>query len=96
MTDKKCDKSCCDAFFDDYNQDEDDYEIQRLQDIIKICEFLIQTKKHQKDKKKILEKMQEETQEEENKNKPPYSSIRMYTYPNPYHHYVPYWNRIWF
>lgn len=37
-----CDKNC------NCVDNEDDYEIQRLQDIIKICEFLIKHKRNQK------------------------------------------------
>ena len=39
----------CDGFcFDDYDPEEDDFEIQRLQDIISICEFLIKHKRNNK------------------------------------------------
>lgn len=37
-----CDKNC------NCTEEEDDFEIQRLQDIITICEFLIKHKKNQK------------------------------------------------
>lgn len=39
-----CDLGCC----DDYNPEEDDFEIQRLEEIISICEFLIKHKKNAK------------------------------------------------
>ena len=82
MSKEKCNGQCCEHFFDDYDEDEDDYEIQRLKDIIKICEFLIQKRQHSKHKKEDLENfLREMTKEEKKKattSPPPY---RTWTYP---------------
>ena len=100
MTNKKCDEDCCEHFFDDYNEDEDDYEIQRLKDIIRICEFLIQKKQHSKHKKEDLESfLHEMTKDQKNseknqKDSKPYT-IYTYKYPYPRGWTVPWWSA-WF
>lgn len=53
--------------FSNYNKDEDDFIIQRLQDIITICEFLIKHEKNSKNKKS-LEEMLDKIEDEENKD----------------------------
>lgn len=100
MTNKKCDGNCCDSFFDGYNEAEDDYEIQRLEDIITICEFLIKTKKHRAQKRQTFNKIFEECMEEDKKdnsytltNTDVPLNIYRYKYPK---HYIPYWDRVWF
>ena len=97
MTDKQCKGNCCDHFFDDYNEDEDDYEIQRLKDIIKICEFLIQKRQHSRHKKEDLENfLREMTKDEkQEKSEQPYKVWR-YNYP-PYKRssWNPWWT-VWF
>ena len=95
---KKCDSNCCDHFFDDYGQDEDDHEIQRLKDVIKICEFLIQSRQHKKDKKKILDDLEEDVKEEKRKEQDSYRDpYRIYAYRwPPTKRYIPYSDRIWF
>lgn len=104
MTEKKCDGNCCDSFFEDYDDIEDDYDIDRLEDIIKICEFLIQTKKHRKQKretfKKIFESEEEEEEEDTNIGHTEYP-FRVYRYRRPKKDYwtspyIPYWDQVWF
>ena len=63
MTDKKCNGNCCDGFFENYNDIEDDYDIERLEDIIEICQFLIKTKKHRIQKRETMKKLFEEDEE---------------------------------
>ena len=46
----------CDKCFE--HIEDDDYEIERLQDIITICEFLIKHKKNKKNKMSVEELMQ--------------------------------------
>ena len=45
----KCNGDC----FSNYNKDDDDFVIQRLQDIITICEFLIKHEKNSKSKRSL-------------------------------------------
>ena len=52
MNDKQtCDNDCCKEFYDGYDEDDDNYVIQRLENIISICEFLIEHEKNKKSKK---------------------------------------------
>ena len=92
---KECDGNCCNNFFGSYNEDEDDYEIQRLEDIIEICEFLIKVKKHRKEKREAFDKIFKEAEEKEQENKI-YTNTKypffIYKYPKD----IPYWDRMWF
>lgn len=97
MTDKKCDGNCCDHFFDGYEDVEDDYDIDRLKDIIKICEFLIQTKQHRKQKREVFSKIFEDDKEEkEEVKRSPYRIYRYRWPPQDYWGSIPYWERTWF
>lgn len=100
MTDKKCDGNCCDGFFNDYNEVEDDYDIQRLEDIIEICEFLIKVKKHRMQKKEAFDKIFEESVKEDkvgNSYKLTNTDIPLHIYKYKYpKRYIPYWDRVWF
>jgi hypothetical protein len=96
---KKCDGNCCDAFFEDYDESDDDYEIQRLEDIIEICKFLIKVRKHRKQKKEVFNKILEEEKEEEPTRL--YTNVTypfyLYRYPKRNHsNRVSDWDRIWF
>lgn len=104
MTDKNC--NCCDI---NYNDIEDDYDIERLEDIIEICQFLIKTKKHRIEKRETMKKLFSETSEEEkeddsvttitNKKVHPYY-VYKYTYPLDHpiykHRRIPWWDQTWF
>ena len=68
MTEKKCNGNCCDSFFENYNDIEDDYDIERLEDIIKICQFLIKAKKHRIEKRETMKKLFEENEKEKDDN----------------------------
>ena len=94
MKDKKCNGNCCNSFFESYNEDEDDYEIQRLEDIIEICEFLIKVKKHRKEKREAFNKVFEEAEEKE-KNTKFYTNTRpFYVYKYPFK--ISDWDKMWF
>lgn len=94
MTNKKCDGNCCDSLFEDYDDVADDYEIQRLEDIITICEFLIKTRKHRKEKRETFEKLFKDD-DEEKKDNVVTQKVPLYVYKYKYP-YVPYWNKMWF
>lgn len=107
MTDKNCD--CCNFFSEDYDHTEDDYDIERLEDIIEICEFLIKTKKHRIEKRETMKKLFEDSDKKEednsytrtitNKKVHPYY-VYKYTYPWDHpiykHHRIPWWSQTWF
>lgn len=105
MTDKECnencDKECCCNISDNYDDIGDSYDIERLEDIIQICEFLIQTKKHKIQKRKVFKDLLEEN-EEENKEDNVVTNIKkypcyVYRYTDyPYRHRIPWWDRVWF
>lgn len=62
--DNNCNGNCC----ADYNAEDDDFEIQRLEEIISICQFLIKHKKNAKLRAKlddILEHASESEDDEE-------------------------------
>lgn len=61
----RCNGDC----FSDYNKDDDDFIIQRLEDIITICEFLIKHEKNSKGKKSIKEMLDQITENEEKEDK---------------------------
>lgn len=101
---KKCDNNCCNEIFGDYDDIGDDYDIQRLQDIITICEFLIKTKKHRIQKRKNLndlfeecerQKEEEEAQEKDYRMTNTDIPLRVYKYKYP-KNYIPYWDQFWF
>ena len=100
---KKCDNNCCNNFFDSYNEVEDDYEIQRLEDIIEICEFLIKVKKHRKEKKQTFNKIIEESEKNDENHtwtttntEIPFNVYR-YKLPKKYKNsWIPYWDQVWF
>lgn len=94
MTDKKCNNNCCNSFFESYNEDEDDYEIQRLEDIIEICEFLIKVKKHRKEKRKAFNKVFEDVEEKEESKIYTNTKYPFYIYRYPKN--IPHWDSIWF
>jgi len=107
MTDKKCNDKCCCDFSENYDDIGDSYDIERLEDIIKICEFLIQTKKHKIQKRKAFKELFEEDEEEKeddstttitNKKVHPYY-VYKYTYPLDHpiykNHRIPWWDQIW-
>ena len=80
--------------------DEDGYEIQRLQDIIKICEFLIKHKRNQKHRD-TLDKMLDDLtnpKDQEDKDDDNYTTRVVYQpiYPNWYWNQRKYpWYDIW-
>ena len=98
MTDKKCDGNCCDSCLDDYDEIEQDYEIQRLKDIIEICEYLIQVRTHKIEKRKIIDDLCDNNKKDD-QNTRIIHRIYPYTYPDPYRYSrkaVPWWDRVWF
>ena len=58
-----CNGNC----FSNYNKDDDNFVVQRLEDIITICEFLIKHEKNSKSRES-LKKMLEQTENEEEKD----------------------------
>ena len=70
----------CDGFcFDDYDPEEDDFEIQRLQDIISICEFLIKHKRNNKlrtELDELLDAEKDNKKKKEEKKESPYTINR--------------------
>ena len=58
-----CKNNCKDV------DDEDDYEIQRLQDIIKICEFLIKHKRNQKHRDTLDKMLDDLTNQKDQEDK---------------------------
>lgn len=95
-----CDGDC----FSNYNKNEDDFVIQRLQDIITICEFLIKHEKNSNNKisiNEILDKIDIENEEEEDKEDDFEFYINRYKptkpiYIVPYYHNYPWWGNIRF
>lgn len=97
--------NCNGDCFSNYNKDEDNFVIQRLQDIISICEFLI---KHEENsnKKESLEEIfdrieNEEKKDNNKKNEKDYTYYinRYKTDPIwivPYYHNYPWWNNVRF
>lgn len=95
-----CNGNC----FSNYNKDDDDFVIQRLEDIIAICEFLIKHERNSNNKatlKEILDKIDIENEEEEDKNDDieyyinrykPITPFKVY----PYYHRYPRWDRVTF
>ena len=67
-----CNDKCCELY-NDIDDDDNQYLIDRLEDIIEICEFLIQVTKHQKMKKDtcdtILKDLKKESEKEKEKEK---------------------------
>ena len=95
-----CDGDC----LSNYNKDEDDFIIQRLQDIITICEFLIKHEKNSKNKKS-LEEMLDKIEDEENKDNDDKKDYGYYInryktvdpiWIVPYYHNYPWWDRVTF
>ena len=79
-----CDDKNCNC-----NEEEDDFEIQRLQDIIAICEFLIKHKRNQKHRDTlddILDHLKDDTNDTKN-NSQTTRIIYQPVYPNWY------WNK---
>lgn len=83
-----CDGHCC--CNDDLN---DDYEIQRLEDIIKICEFLIKHRKNKEIKKDFSDLFESDDKEEDKKERDnyyPFYTVNRYYYPFDFHYRM--WN----
>lgn len=105
---KECKDDCCELYGEsccNYDDIEDDYDIERLEDIIKICEFLIKTKKHRIEKRKTFDKLfkdYQEKDESEKKGETVTQTIRIpyYVYPYRYDPYrrstLPWWDKVWF
>lgn len=95
----KCNGDC----FSNYNKDDDDFVIQRLQDIITICEFLIKHEKNSKSKrslKAMLDEIAENEEKEDNNDNFEYY-INRYKPVDPfiiksYYHSYPWWDRMKF
>ena len=95
----KCNGDC----FSNYNKDDDDFVIQRLQDIITICEFLIKHEKNSKSKrslKAMLDEIAENEEKEDNNGNfeyyiNRYKSVDPFTI-KPYYHSYPWWDRMKF
>lgn len=85
-----------------YNKDEDDFVIQRLEDIIAICEFLIKHKKNSNSKKPLKELLDKiETKNEEKKDKDDSYGYYINKYQPqkpiwvmPYYHNYSWWDRM--
>lgn len=92
-----CDGDC----FSNYNKNKDDFVIQRLQDIITICEFLIKHEKNSNNKmsiKEMLDKIDIENKEEKEYNFEYYINRYKPTKPIyivPYYNY-PWWDNVTF
>lgn len=84
MTDKDCNCDCCNISYEDI---EDDYDIERLEDIIEICQFLIKTKKHRIQKRENMEKLFSETSEKEKEDNDSYTHTITNTKVHPYYMY---------
>lgn len=95
----KCNGDC----FSNYNKDDDDFVIQRLQDIITICEFLIKHEKNSKSKrslKAMLDEIAENEEKEDNNGNFEYYINRYKPVDpfiiKPYYHSYPWWDRMKF
>lgn len=77
-----CNGNC----FSNYNKDDDNFVVQRLEDIITICEFLIKHEKNSKSRES-LKKMLEQTENEEEKDDDDNYGL----YINTYKPVKPYW-----
>ena len=98
----ECNGDC----FSNYNKDEDDFLIQRLQDIITICEFLIKHEKNSKNKKSLkemLDKIETEDEQKEDKNDSKDYGYYINRYKTvdpiwivPYYRNYPWWDRVTF
>lgn len=88
MSDKYCKGNCFDDFLSDYDEDNDNYTVQRLKDIIKICEFLIEREENKKSRKvldDLLDSAKEEAEKQRNEDKEPVSPYKYRIYP----YYIP-------
>ena len=63
-----CNDKCCELY-SDIDDDDNQYLIDRLEDIIGICEFLIQVTKHQKMKKDTCDTILKDLKKEDEKKK---------------------------
>lgn len=81
----KCNGDC----FSNYNEEEDDFVIQRLEDIIKICNFLIKHQKHSKSRESLKEMVDEITENEKPKNHNSQYDYYINKYTKPYY-FMPY------
>lgn len=63
-----CDDKCCELY-NDIDEDDNQYFIERLEDIIEICEFLIQVTKHKKMKKDTCDTILKDLKKESEKEK---------------------------
>ena len=63
-----CNDKCCELY-NDIDDDDNQYLIDRLEDIIEICEFLIQVTKHQKMKKDTCDTILKDLKKEDEKKK---------------------------
>lgn len=93
-----CDKNC------NCNEEEDDFEIQRLQDIITICEFLIKHKRNQKHRDtldEILDDLKDDVDDSKDDNDKTITTRRIVYqpiwYPNTYplKRKYPWWDSYW-
>ena len=81
--------------FSNYNKDDDNFVIQRLQDIITICKFLIKHEKNSKSReslKNALEQMDNENEKEKDTKDNYEFYINRYKPTKPYY-IVPYYHR---
>lgn len=111
MNKNKCSGNCFDDFLNDYDENDDNYTVQRLKDIIKICEFLIEREENKKGRQ-ILDDMldaakekanQEKDHEEKNRARRPIYRIYPYYYPPgktwvwpDKNERMPWWDQVWF
>lgn len=102
MKDKEycdCNDKICKKFYDGYDEDDDNYVIQRLENIISICEFLIEHEKNKRGKKvldDILDKAEKEAKSKKssgNKVRMPNQTFPVYRY---YKYPKPWWTDVWF
>lgn len=63
-----CNDKCCELY-NDIDEDDNQYFIDRLEDIIEICEFLIQVTKHKKMKKDTCDTILKDLTKENNIDK---------------------------
>ena len=92
----------CKDFYDDYDENNDNYVIQRLENIISICEFLIEHEKNKQSRKildDMLDKAAEKSNDEAARTFTPKKKYRYYPlyipvkYPNPNRAW---WDNVWF
>lgn len=110
MNDEQCNGNCFDDFLNDYDEDNDNYTIQRLKDIIKICEFLIEREENKKSRQildDLLDSAKKEAEQEKDYQDPKtsrpnkyriypyYIPVKPWTYPEEGRR-VPWWDKVWF